>query len=69
MTDYSHLNALELRLSHERARLARDNSPIRQVWVAGIEKEFAEERRFLGLPPIEPTTTMTDDELIAALFD
>jgi hypothetical protein len=65
MTD--HLSALELRLSHERVRLANATSDgeraMRQVWVAGIEKEIAAERRFLA----EQSPDLTDDELLAAL--
>lgn len=70
MTDFSHLNALELRLSHERDRLRAAKSEgekeLRRVWVAQLEKEIAGEREFLGLT--EPAECdLTDDELLAAL--
>lgn len=60
MTDTSHLDALQLRLSHERDRLARAKTEqereMRRVWVAQIEKEIGLER------------DMTDDELLAELM-
>lgn len=67
--DTNHLNALHLRLSHERgylaaAKTARERE-MRRVWIAQIEKEIADEHRFLG---IESTTVeMTDDELMKEL--
>ena len=43
-----HIDTLELRLSHERVRLANAKNAkereMRAVWVAGIEKEIAAER-------------------------
>jgi|JI6StandDraft_1071083.scaffolds.fasta_scaffold212289_2 hypothetical protein len=64
-----HLDALLLRLSNERARLAATKSPneieLRKVWIAGIEKEIAQEEAFLHNK--EPATYMTDDELLAEL--
>lgn len=70
MTDRSHLNALELRLSHERERLAAekraDRRKLRAVWVAQIEREIESERRFLGLNN-EAVIEMSDDELLAEL--
>ncbi len=60
----AHLTALETRLSHERARFAVDGSPLRQVWIAQIEKEIADEKRFLGLDELPE---MSDDELLDAL--
>jgi hypothetical protein len=61
----THLDALELRLSNERMRLATEKSPkareLRRVWVAGIEKEIAAEREFIG------ESVPTDDELLAEL--
>jgi hypothetical protein len=67
--DTTHLNALHLRLSHERGYLAaaktENEREMRRVWIAQIEKEIAGEQRFLG---IESTTVeMTDDELIKEL--
>ena len=68
MTDYSHLDALEIRLSNERVRLANAKTAyektLRGVWVAGITQEIEHERKILGLSEIE---TMTDDELLAEL--
>lgn len=46
--DLSHLNALELGLSHERARYAVDKSELRKVWIAQREREIEAERRFLA---------------------
>src|SRR5271170_2355104 len=48
----SHLNALELRLSHEKSRLASEKSEngraLRAVWVSKIENEIKHELAFLG---------------------
>lgn len=70
MTDLTHLNALELRLSHERDYLARAKTDgereLRQVWIAQIKKEIAGEKRFLGIDGSD-LPDMTDDELAAAL--
>lgn len=61
----THLNALQLRLSNERLRLAAARSAkervLRRVWVAQLEREVAGEIAF------EARTEMTDDELLAAL--
>lgn len=69
----SHLAALNIRLTHERARLAEAKTPAereqRQVWVAQIEREIAGEREFLGLPPEHPVPDLSDDELLAELFE
>lgn len=60
----NHLDALQLRLSNERCRLAAATSPKeiaqRKVWVAQIEKEIAGEIEFLG-------QEMSDAELLAEL--
>lgn len=61
--DFSHLNALELCLSHERAR---EPNALRAVWIAKIEREIAGERAFLGLPAVV-ASDLTDDELFAEL--
>lgn len=66
MAKFSHLNALETRLSHERVRYEADRSELRKVWIAQIEREIAGERKFLGLPETE-FGEMSDDELLAAL--
>ena len=67
--DTAHLNALHLRLSHERGYLAAAKTEkereMRRVWIAQIEKEIADEQRFLG---IETTAVeMSDDELMKEL--
>ena len=53
MIDLSHLHALEYRLSNERVRLAEAKTKkeieMRKVWVAGIEKEIENEKKFLGI--------------------
>jgi hypothetical protein len=71
MTDFSHLDALNLRLSHEREYLARAKRPaeieLRKVWIAGIEKEIVNEYKFLGIEPPTPPAEMSDDELLAEL--
>lgn len=69
MTDLSHLNALELRLSHEREYLAQaktvDECQMRKIWIAQIEREIAAEYKFLGIEPVE--CDLSDDELFAEL--
>ena len=66
-----HLNALYLRLSNERMRLAgakSESERIRHgVWVAQIEREIAGEYAFLS--NFSRAGDMTDDELLAALID
>lgn len=61
-----HLIALQTRLAHEVERFAKDRSEIRKVWIAGIEKEIAAEKKFLGLDSVE--CDMSDDELLAELL-
>lgn len=62
----THLNALELNLSHERARLANAKTDAerasRSVWVAQLEREIASERKFFAVE-----LSLTDDELMAEL--
>ena len=69
MTDYSHLDALELSLSHERERLrlARSQREIqyREIWVRQYEREIASERELLGLPVTDPELTL--EEILAEL--
>lgn len=71
MTDYSHLDALELGLSHERERLrlARSQREIqyREIWVRQYEREIASERELLGLPPTD--SIMALDDILAELED
>ena len=70
MTDLSHLNALQLRLSHERDRMNSETRPraitYRNVQISQIEKEIAGELKFLGIEEA-PESAMSDDELLAAL--
>lgn len=62
--DTTHLIALQIRLSHERARFAADGSQIRKVWIAQIEKEIVREEAHLGM---ESLPEMSDDELLKEL--
>lgn len=68
MKMFDHLNALELRLSNERVRLENSKTArereMRTVWVTGIEKEIASERKFLGLTEVD---AMNLDEILTAL--
>jgi len=70
MTDLSHLDALQLNLSHERARLAQATRPqeiaLRTVWVAQTEREIAAEYDFLGIDP-NVDCDLSADELLAEL--
>jgi hypothetical protein len=70
--DLSHLHALEFRLSNERVRLseAKTKKEIeqRKVWVVGIEKEIANEKKFLGIDGIEEMNKITDDDLLSELL-
>ena len=65
----NHLEALNLRLSNERARLATAKTSyernLRAVWVAQIEREIAGEMAFLA--KVDDLPEMSDDELLAAL--
>ena len=71
MTDFSHLDALQLRLSHERGYLAKakteNEKALRKVWIAQIEKEIASEYKFLGIAPLALDDILSDDELLAEL--
>jgi len=72
MQDTSHLDALNLRLSHERSYLAAAKTDkeraIRKVWIAQIEREIAQEMAFLGRQTIDPEiANMRDDDLLAEL--
>jgi hypothetical protein len=75
-SDLSHLNALELRLSHERERLRAARTPrekaFRAQQVAGAEREIAGERKFLSARGVDlsvddDVASMSDDELLAEL--
>ena len=66
----SHLDALNLRLSHERGYLAiaksENERELRGIWIAQIEREIAHEVAFLGKS--EVSCDLTDDELLAELM-
>jgi hypothetical protein len=68
----THLDALNLRLSNERQRLALAKSTLereqRTVWVSQCEKEVASERSFLGLPPESQAGDLDADALLAELL-
>ncbi len=70
MTDTSHLDALEVRLSHERGYLAAavktQEIALRKVWISQIEKEIRQERSFLQLEVVHDCD-LSDDELLAEL--
>lgn len=69
----THLDVLNLRLSHERLRLAAAKSEaerqLRSVWVAQMEREIAAEYVFLGIaqPATLDEILLSDDELLAEL--
>lgn len=74
MTDFSHLDAIDQRLSHECARVAQAKTRKERDWrehnLRSIEKERADEIRFLEkngfkFPTLEEI--MSDDELLAEL--
>jgi hypothetical protein len=69
--DTSHLNAIRLRLSNERNRLANSSTDaersLRSIWVAGIERELQGELTFLGLPAeLAPAEEAISDEALLA---
>ena len=69
--DTSHLVALMQGLSNERKRFNAARNPqereLRAVWVRQLEKEVADEERFLGFAQIE-MPEMTDEDLMAELM-
>ena len=71
MTDLSHLDALNLRLSHEREYLrtakSQQEKELRTVWIAQIEKEIQGEMKFLGIETTPDEILMSDDELLNEL--
>jgi hypothetical protein len=71
MKDTTHLDALQVRLSNERNRLAAAKTDgereLRRVYVAQCEKEIAGEKAFLGIVDA-PAAAMSDDELLAELL-
>lgn len=71
MADLTHLNALNLRRSHEAQRCAsaktQPECELRFAWVAQIGKEIAQERAFLGLPDEATDEDISDEELLVQL--
>lgn len=71
MSDTSHLDALNVRLSHERSYLAEakteNEKELRKVWITQIEKEIAIEKKILGIEEVE-TSSIDDEELLSELF-
>lgn len=74
MTDFSHLDAIDLRLSHERARVVQAKTNKERDWrehnVRQIEKERADEIKFLEEQGVKfPTLDeiLSDDELLTEL--
>ena len=67
----THLDALQIRRSHELSRLnaarTEGERELRRVWLAGIDKEIASELKFLDLGDALFEPEMTDDEILAAL--
>lgn len=68
--DFSHLNALQTRLSNEKARLAAAKTAkeieARTAIVASCEREIAGEYKFLGIEPVK-VDDISDDDLFAEL--
>lgn len=69
--DRSHLDALELRLSHEREYLRsatrESERALRRVWIQQIEREIEGEKRFLKIRESAVPVDLSDDELLAEL--
>lgn len=70
--DTSHLDALNVRLSHERSYLSEAKTEqereLRNVWIAQIEKEITIEKKFLGVEEDVGIDIVGDDELLNELF-
>lgn len=71
MTDFSHLDAIDLRLSHERTRVAQAKTNKEREWrehnVRMIEQERASEIKFLennGVKFSSIDEILSDDELL-----
>lgn len=67
----THLNALMVSLSNERARLESSKTEgekkLRAVWVSQLEKEVEQERKFLGLS--DDPKDISDDDLLNELMN
>lgn len=72
MQETTHLDSLNLRLSHERSYLEKANTEkekqIRKIWIKQIEKEIEIEEKLLGLKEIE-NSNLNDEELLNELFN
>jgi hypothetical protein len=72
MNNTSHLDALNVRLSHERSYLleAKTNQEkeLRKVWISQIEKEIEKEKEFLNMKTFAPSA-VSDDDLLNELFN
>lgn len=71
MIDLSHLNAIEDRRHNEETRLAAAKTERERIFrrqeIAMVNKEIANERKFLGLPAEEDLPVMSDDEMLSLL--
>lgn len=72
MTDLSHLDAIQQRIAHEKARLAvarnAHERAFREREILSAEKELSSEYKFLGIAPLTlDERLLTDDELLAGL--
>jgi hypothetical protein len=69
--DESHLNAIRLRLSNERARLSEDPTEggriLRATWIVQLERELRDELALLDMSEANPE--ISDDELLEELSD
>lgn len=72
MTDFSHLDAIQARLSRETARMAcattEGERAFRQREIIAAEKELAAEYKFLGIEPATLDDILTDEQLLAELM-
>lgn len=69
MTDFAHLDALQMRLLNTKRRLTNCKPHQNLFWnieISGIEKEIEGEYKFLGIAPPAPCT-LDDDQLLAEL--
>ncbi len=67
----THLETLELKLSHERNRLAQSQNAnerkLRSIWVTQLEKEIEDEKRFIGNKT--DNESMSVDQILAELTE
>lgn len=71
MTDFSHLNAIQDRISREKSRVATAKTEAERAFrvrqVEAAEKELAAEYKFLGISQTADDVDMSDEELLAEL--